>query len=143
MVKQSYYLIFIFLSIAADMNADSPCLSKVCEGLPHVPRSFCDPPKTCRTPRGSFCDPPKTSARPAEAFVTPRKRAAHSAEAFVTPQNLAALPAPAFAVPRKASKSDCSGHASRFFMKICKFVAASSSRKDQANQDCSIIQQKI
>ena len=87
MVKQSYYLIFIFLSIAADMNADSPCLSKVCEGLPHVPRCFCDPPKTCRTPRGSFCDPPKTSARPAEAFVTPRKRAALPALVFGTPGN--------------------------------------------------------
>ena len=157
MVKQSYYLIFIFLSIAADMNIDSPCLSKVCEGLPHVPRSFCDPPKTSArpaeafvTPRKraalpaeAFATPRKRAAHPAEAFATPRKRAAHSAEAFVTPQNLAALPAPAFAVPRKASKSDCSGHASRFFLKICKFVAASSFQKDQANQDCSIIQQKI
>ena len=99
MVKQSYYLIFIFLSIAADMNADSPCLSKVCEGLPHVPRCFCDPPKTCRTIRGSFCDPPKTSARPAEAFVTPRKRAALPAEAFATPRKRAALPALIFGTP--------------------------------------------
>ena len=45
MVKQSYYLIFIFLSIAADMNADSPCLSKFCEGLPHVPRKLLRPPE--------------------------------------------------------------------------------------------------
>ena len=87
MVKQSYYLIFIFLSIAADMNADSPCLSKFCEGLPHVPRCFCDPPKTCRTPRGSFCDPPKTCRTPRAGFRDPRKRAAQSAEAFATPQN--------------------------------------------------------
>ena len=87
MVKQSYYLIFIFLSIAADMNADSPCLSKVCEGLPHVPRSFCDPPKTCRTPRGSFCDPPKTCRTIRAGFRDPRKRAAQSALVFGTPGN--------------------------------------------------------
>ena len=87
MVKQSYYLIFIFLSIAADMNIDSPCLSKVCEGLPHVPRSFCDPPKTCRTPRGSFCDPPKTCRTIRAGFRDPRKRAARSALVFGTPGN--------------------------------------------------------
>ena len=101
MVKQSYYLIFIFLSIAADMNADSPCLSKVCEGLPHVPRCFCDPPKTCRTPRGSFCAPPKTCRTPRGSFCDPpktcrtiragfrdpRKRAAQSALVFGPPEN--------------------------------------------------------
>ena len=87
MVKQSYYLIFIFLSIAADMNADSPCLSKVCEGLPHVPRCFCDPPKTCRTLRGSFCDPPKTCRTIRAGFRDPRKRAALPALVFGTPGN--------------------------------------------------------
>ena len=99
MVKQSYYLIFIFLSIAADMNADSPCLSKVCEGLPHVPRCFCDPPQTCRTPRGSFCDPPKTCRTIRGSFCDPPKTSARPAEAFVTPRKRAALPAPVFGTP--------------------------------------------